>query len=197
MWEEPFSFWRNAGMGGYPGLRSAKICLFSYRCITNGVRGPIVAKLCADVTVTWIRTEKLLGGVISHKACTSRATSGFWPWERGAASSKGFRSHIMINTMGDLETSRPFSMLEILADQAIMRGRSRQKISPEFAALRDTSDSGANPRIMVAGEPAAAGRGFMACCEASRISSMRPRTLNLESSEETWNLTVRAERFSS
>ena len=86
------------------------------------VRGPIVAKLCADVTVTWIRTEKLLGGVISHKACTSRATSGFWLWERGAASSKGFRSHIMINTMGDLETSRPFSMLEILADQAIMRG---------------------------------------------------------------------------
>jgi hypothetical protein len=103
----------------------------------------------------------------------------------------------MINIMGDLETSRAFSMLEILADQAIMRGRSRQRISPEFAALRDTSDSGANPRIMVAGEPTTAGRGFMACCEASRISSMRLRTLNLESSEEIWNLTVRSEIFSS
>jgi hypothetical protein len=52
-------------MGGYPGLRCVKIFLFSYRCITNGVGGPIAAKLCADVTVTWIRTEKLLGGVIS------------------------------------------------------------------------------------------------------------------------------------
>jgi hypothetical protein len=60
-----FSFWRNAGMGGYPGLLRAKIYLFSYKCITNGVGGPIAAKLCADVTVTWIRTEKLLGGVIS------------------------------------------------------------------------------------------------------------------------------------
>jgi hypothetical protein len=50
---------------------------------------------------------------------------------------------------------------------------------------------------MVAGEPTAAGRGFMACCEASRISSMWLRTLHLESSEEIWNLTVRAEIFSS
>jgi hypothetical protein len=74
MWEEPFSFWRNAGMGGYPGLRYVKIYLFSYRCITNGVGGPIAAKLCADVTVTWIRTEKLLGGVISlaQGFCESR-----------------------------------------------------------------------------------------------------------------------------
>jgi hypothetical protein len=37
----------------------------------------------------------------------------------------------------------------------------------------------------------------MACFEASRISSLRLRTLNLESSEETWNLTVRSEIFSS
>jgi len=52
-------------MGGYPGLLRAKIYRFSYKCITNGVGGPIAAKLYADVTVTWIRTEKLLGGVIS------------------------------------------------------------------------------------------------------------------------------------
>ena len=31
----------------------------------------------------------------------------------------------------------------------------------------------------------------------SRMSSMRPRTLNLASKEETWNFTVRSERFSS
>src|SRR5258705_5632737 len=92
---------------------------------------------------------------------------------------------------------RAFSMLEILADQAIVRGRARRRILGEFATLRATSDSGANSRITVAGEPTAAGRGFMACCEASRISSMRPRTLNLESSEETWNLTGRTGRFRS
>jgi hypothetical protein len=78
MWEEPFSFWRNAGMGGYPGLRCAKIYLFSYRCITNGVGGPIAAKLCADVTVTWIRTENSwAASYLWHKASTSRATSCF------------------------------------------------------------------------------------------------------------------------
>src|SRR6267378_1435208 len=33
------------------------------------------------------------------------------------------------------------------------------------------------------------------CRVTSRTNSMRPRTLNLESSDETWNFTVRSERF--
>ena len=38
---------------------------------------------------------------------------------------------------------------------------------------------------------------FMERREDSRMSSMRLRTLNLASREETWNLTVRSERFNS
>src|SRR6266851_2593756 len=33
------------------------------------------------------------------------------------------------------------------------------------------------------------------CREASRTNSIRPRTRNFASSEETWNFTVRSERF--
>jgi hypothetical protein len=48
MWGEPFSFWRNAGMGGYPGLR------------INALRTGWVARLQRSC----VPTEKLLGSVI-------------------------------------------------------------------------------------------------------------------------------------
>jgi len=57
---------------------------------------------------------------------------------------------------------RALSMLGILTDQALMRGRVRRRILPEFAALRATSDFGANSRTILAGEPTAGSRYFMA-----------------------------------
>src|SRR5271157_5417324 len=87
-------------------------------------------------------------------------------------------------------------MNEDLLYQAIIRARDKGKIFPALIGERKVSFWETKGPKCSAGEARAVGIDFKESLEDSRSSSILLRTLNLVSNEETWNLTVRSERFS-